>query len=105
MNTPGNGLAIEVEELLRPNDILHRVVELFVQRRAAEHIRSGKGSEFMAKAVRERPRHVRVWTLLIEPSNLWENGYAERFNGRLWDELLNGKTFEMRWEAPVFIGR
>ncbi len=44
-----------------------------------------------------------VETLYIEPGSPWENGYAESFNSRLRDELLNGEIFlhidELRYVA------
>jgi len=33
----------------------------------------------------------------------WENGYIEPFNGKAWDELLNGKIFTALFEAQVLI--
>jgi putative transposase len=44
-----------------------------------------------------------VETLYIAPGSPWENGYAESFNSRLRDELLNRKLFlsidELRYIA------
>ena len=41
--------------------------------------------------------------LYIEPGSPWENGFAESFNSRLRDELLNVEEFinlaEARWFA------
>jgi putative transposase len=34
-----------------------------------------------------------VELLFIEPGSLWENGYAESFNNRMRDELLDGELF------------
>jgi len=31
-------------------------------------------------------------TVYIEPGSPWENGYWESFDGKLRDELLNGKS-------------
>jgi len=46
-----------------------------------------------------------VKTLYIEPSSPWENGYNERFNGKLRDELLNTEIFYTLKEAKVLIER
>ena len=49
-----------------------------------------------------------VQTLFIEPGSPWENGYIERFNGKLRDELLNGEVFSsvpVRWVAAAPAGR
>ena len=40
-----------------------------------------------------------VGTLFIEPGSPWENGYVERFNGKLRDECLNGELFLSLAEA------
>lgn len=98
-------LAIDVDRRLRSDDVLHRLSELFVQHGVPEHIRSDNGLEFAAKAVREWLRCVGVQTLFIEPGSPWGNGYVERLNGKLRDELLNGEIFETRWEATVLIER
>ena len=42
-------------------------------------------------------------TLYIEPGSPWKNGYNESFNGKLRDELLNGKIFYSMTEAKVLI--
>jgi hypothetical protein len=48
---------------------------------------------------------VRNKTAYIEPGSPWENGYCESFNGKLRDELLNGKLFYTLKEAKVLIER
>ncbi|MBI3355208.1 MAG: transposase [Nitrospirae bacterium] len=35
----------------------------------------------------------------------WENGYIERFNARLRDELLDRALFDTLWEVPVLVER
>ena len=44
-------------------------------------------------------------TLYIEPGSHWENGYNERFNSKLRDELLNMEIFYTLKEAKVLIER
>lgn len=46
-----------------------------------------------AKEVRKFLGALHVDTLFSEPGSLWANGYIESFNGKLPDELLNGKVF------------
>ena len=54
---------------------------------------------------------VGVKTLYIEPGSPWENGYVERFNGKLrylhnlLDELLHVEIFDTLWEAKVLAER
>lgn len=42
-------------------------------------------------------------TLYIEPGTPWENGYCERFNFKLRDELLAGEQSSTLHEAQVLI--
>ena len=42
---------------------------------------------------------------LAPPGSPWENGYNESFNGKLWDELLNGEIFYSLKEAQGLIER
>jgi transposase InsO family protein len=44
-----------------------------------------------------------VQTLFIEPGSPRKNGYNESFNGKLRDELLNGKIFTTLLEAQILI--
>ena len=55
--------------------------------------------------VRDWLKAVGVRTLYIEPGSPWENGYVERFNGKLRDELLNVEVFETLKEAQVLVER
>ena len=51
-----------------------------------------------------RSRRLRnALSLYIEPGTPWENGYCESFNGRLWDECLNGEIFYSFREARIVI--
>jgi transposase InsO family protein len=42
-------------------------------------------------------------TTYIKPDNPWKNGYCESFNGKLRDELPNGKIFYTLKEAKTVI--
>ena len=86
-------LAITVERKLNSNYVLDTLSELFTQRGPPAHIRSDSGPEFCAQAVKLWLERLRVKTLFIEPGSRWQNGYVESFNGKLWDELLNGAVF------------
>jgi hypothetical protein len=41
--------------------------------------------------------------MFIPPGSPWENPFIESFNGRLWDELLNGELFTSLREAEVLL--
>jgi transposase InsO family protein len=98
-------LAIDVARRLTADDVLERLADLFVRRGVPEHIRSDNGPEFTAKAVREWLGRVGVATPSIAPGSPWENGYIERFNGELSDELLECEVFDTLLEARVLIER
>lgn len=96
-------LAIVVARYLRSDDVLHKLVELFVERGPPDHIRSDNGPEFTAHAVCDWLGRIGVKTLFIEPGSPWENGYNESFNSKLRDELLNCEIFYTLKEAQVLI--
>jgi putative transposase len=98
-------LAIDVARRLRSDDVLFRLVELFVQRGVPQHIRSDNGPEFAAKAVRSWLNRVGVQTLFITPGSPWENGSIESFNGKRRDELLDRELFATLWEVQVLVER
>ena len=96
-------LAIRVARKLGSDEVLEVLAELFVARGLPEHIRSDNGPEFAAEAVRGWIAGVGAKTAYIEPGSPWENGYAESFNGKLRDELLDGEVFSTLREAQVLI--
>jgi len=53
--------------------------------------------------VREGLGHIRVKKLFIESGSPREDGYNERFNGKLRDEVLNREVFSTLKEAKVLI--
>ena len=84
-------LAIRVERRMTSHDVLWALADLFLEYGVPEHIRSDNGPEFVATAVRAWLAELGVTTLFIEPGSPWENGYVESFNGKLCDELLDGR--------------
>jgi transposase InsO family protein len=98
-------LAIDVARKLTSEDVLDRLMQLFITRGLPAHIRSDNGPEFVAKKVRGWLERLEVGPLFIEPGSPWENGYNESFNGKLRDELLNGELFDTLYEAQVLVER
>jgi len=96
-------LAIRVDYNLKAEQVLEVISELFVTEGVPDYIRSDNGSEFTAKDVRQWLSEVGVNTAYITPGSPWENGFNERFNGSLRDELLNGEIFYTLTEAKVLI--
>jgi transposase InsO family protein len=98
-------LAIRVARKLSSMDVIDVLADLFIARGIPAHIRSDQGPEFVADAVKGWIAGVGATTAYIEKGSPWENGYAESFNARLRDELLNGEVFHTVAEARVLIER
>jgi transposase InsO family protein len=96
-------LKLKVNYNLRAQDVLDALFKLFITEGVPEYIRSDNGAEFTAKKVQDWLETLGVKTAYITPGSPWENGYNERFNGILRDELLNGEVFYTLKEACVMI--
>ncbi len=96
-------LAIDVGYPMKAEQVLNTLQKLFLARGFPDFIRSDNGAEFTAKAVQDFLRRVDVKTAFITPGSPWENGFNERFNGSLRDELLNGEIFDNMLEARIVI--
>ena len=83
--------------------VLDTISELFLTRGIPEYIRSDNGSEFTEKMLRKFIEDVGAKTAYITPGSPWENGFIERFNGTLRDELLNREVFYSLEEARALI--
>lgn len=98
-------LSIRVARRLRAQDVIEELERLMVLHGAPAFIRSDNGPEFIAVAVRAFLEEAGVGTLFIEPGAPWQNAYAESFNSRLRDEVLNLEWFASCEEARVLIER
>lgn len=96
-------LALRVSYRLNSDDVLDELSELFLQEGLPDFIRSDNGAEFTAKMLQDWLAGLKVKTAYITPGSPWENGFNERFNGSLRDELLNGECFQSLAEAKIFI--
>ncbi len=96
-------LAIRVEKNITSKHVLDTISNLFLTRGIPEYIRSDNGSEFTAKALLKFIQDIDVKTAYITPGSPWENGFIERFNGTLRDELLNREVFCNLNEARALI--
>ena len=94
-------LALEVNRRMTSREVIDVLTDLFVLRGVPRHIRSDNGPEFIAQAIRRWLERTDVKTLYIEPGAPWENGYAESFQSRLRDELLNVEEFATVAEAQT----
>jgi putative transposase len=94
-------LALEVERRMTAQTVGAVLTAVVETRGAPAHIRSDNGSEFIAKAIRSWMTRLGLETLYIAPGAPWENGYAESFNSKVRDELLNVEAFGSVLEAKV----
>jgi transposase InsO family protein len=94
---------MKVEYNLTSDDVLDVLANLFTTESMPDFIRSDNGSEFTAKTLQNWLVTLKVKTAYIAPASPWENGFNERFNGSLRDELLNGEVFYSLTEAKVII--
>ena len=94
-------LVLEVDRSLKAEDVKEELLGLFWQRGAPEYIRSDNGPEFIARHLQRWLREAAVGPLYVEPGAPWENGYAEGFQSRLRDELLNLEEFGSVREAKM----
>ena len=65
-------LAIRAERSIRSPDVIETLAGLMTGKGVPEHIRSGNGPEFTARAIREWLGAVGARTLYIEPGSPWE---------------------------------
>lgn len=96
-------LEILTEHSLKADDVLAVLAKLFVEKGLPDYIRSDNGPEFTAQKVKDWLNKLGVKTAYITPGSPWENGYNERFNGILRDEVLNREAFYTIIEAKVII--
>ena len=94
-------LALEVGRGLTARAVLAVLAGVVQERGAPAHVRSDNGPEFIARAIRAWLSGAGLETLYIEPGAPWENGYAESFNSKVRDELLNAEEFASELEARV----
>ena len=94
-------LALEVRRGMTAKAVVEVLAGVVQQRGAPAHIRSDNGPEFIAKGIRSWMAGAGLETLYIEPGAPWENGYAESFNSKVRDELLNAEEFASVLEAQV----
>jgi transposase InsO family protein len=94
-------LALEVGRGMTAQAVCAVLAEVVRQRGAPGHVRSDNGPEFIALAIRSWMSAAGLETLYVEPGAPWENGYAESFNSKVRDELLNAEEFNSLLEARV----
>jgi putative transposase len=94
-------LALEVGRGMTAQGVTGVLAGVVRERGAPAHIRSDNGPEFIARAIQAWMAGAGLETLYVEPGAPWENGYAESFNSKVRDELLNAEEFTSVLEARV----
>jgi len=95
-------LGSEVARSITAEDTVSLLEDLVAARGAVpEHIRCDNGPELIAHTLRDWCRLGSTATAYIEPGSPWQNPYAESFNARVRDELLDVEEFGSLAEAQV----
>ncbi len=77
--------------------------DLFGRYGVPRFIRSDNGPELVTRSLKDYLKLYEVGPLYIEKGAPWQNGFAESFNSRLRDELLDRETFASVFEAKVML--
>jgi putative transposase len=77
--------------------------DLMTERGVPRYTGSHNGSELVSKRLTQWLREKGVEPVFIEPGSPWDNGFVERFHGKLGDECLNEGIFYSRGEAQVIV--
>ncbi len=96
-------LAIVVERSICADGVVAYLDQLVTKRGAPAYVSCDNGPEFIAHALADLCRYGGAGTLFIDPGSPWQNAWAESFNGRLRDELLNQCPFGTLLEAKVLL--
>jgi len=98
-------LCVAVKSRMGNAEVLEVLYPLFLIHGKPEVIRSDNGPEFKSKAFQTWLTKVGIKPIRIYPGSPWENGYNERFNGTLRQEVLNGEWFTTINQARTVIGK
>ena len=96
-------LCVAVRPKMNAHDVLDVLFDLILKRGKPQYIRSDNGPEFIAKPLLAWLRKVGIEPIQIYPGSPWENGYNERFNGTLRNEVLNAEWFHTVHQAQTAI--
>jgi len=94
-------LAIRVDRSITAEQTVSVLEGLVAERGAPQNLRCDNGTELTAHALRDWCTASTVSIRYIEPGAPWQNPFAESFNARVRDELLNLEEFSCLAEARV----
>lgn len=96
-------LCVEVRSSMGAQDVLDALYPLLLKHGKPKYIRSDNGKEFVAGALHEWLMKLDIKHIQIYPGSPWENGYNERFNGTLRNEILNAERFHTIRKAQTAV--
>jgi putative transposase len=97
-------LTIADDRSIDADGVVRVLDRLALQRGGAPaFVRFDHGPEFVSHAVADWCRFTGASSVFIDPGSPWQNAWIESFNGRLRDELLNGRQWDSLLEARVII--
>jgi len=96
-------LCVAVRTRMGAAEVLEALYPLLLKHGKPEYIRSDNGPEFIAASLQEWLTRVGIKPIQIYPGSPWENGYNERFNGTLRNEVLNAEWFSSTKHAQIVI--
>jgi putative transposase len=94
-------LVMGVERSITAEETVAVLEDIVARRGCPQNLRCDNGPELTAHALRDWCAGADVTTRYIEPGAPWENPFAESFNARVRDELLNLEEFSCLAEAKV----
>ncbi|MGH2968382.1 MAG: IS3 family transposase [Solirubrobacteraceae bacterium] len=94
-------LVMQVDRSITAGQTVAALARLVAVRGCPENVRCDNGPELTAHALRDWCASASVTTSYIEPGAPWQNPFAESFNARVRDELLNLEDFSCLAEAQV----
>jgi putative transposase len=98
-------LCVNVATKMGSAEVLEALYPLLLSRGKPEYLRSDNGPEFTSVPFKEWLLRVGIQPIQIYPGSPWENGYNERFNGTLRQEVLNAEWFTSTRQAQIVINQ
>lgn len=108
LTDPSNRAALAFHDAIKQakwDGVLEALYPLIIKHGKPEHIRSDNGPEFVSETFQTWLKRVGIEPIHIYPGSPWENGYNERFNGTLRNEILNANWFQTTCQAQATINR
>jgi len=96
-------LCVAARPRMGSTEVLEVLYPLFLKHGKPTCLRSDNGPEFIARDLQAWLKKVGITPIQIYPGSPWENGYNERFNGTLRQEVLNAEWFSTIRQAQAVI--